>query len=129
MNINGPAVVSCVNSHLQQPMNYRLITLQDDLDLAPLTFKVQRGGGPRGHNGVRSVSKSLNQSRDFWRIRLGIGRPESRSEVARWVLSALGRAEVQAVEWDDGKGGVVLERVWEEIIKIGWAEEADVLAA
>lgn len=129
MNVNGPAVVSCANAYLRPFNSFRIITLQDDLDLAPSVIKSQRGGGPRGHNGVRSVTRSLpaHCSRDFWRFRVGIGRPENRSEVANWVMGALGRDEVQAVEFDDdrGVGGIVLERTWEEILKIGWAEEEE----
>lgn len=126
MNINGPAVISAANSFLPHPYStYSILTLQDDLDLPPLSYKLQKGGGPRGHNGVRSISKSLppSQSRDFYRVRLGIGRPENRSDVAGWVLGALGREEVEGVEWDEerGRGGEVLEKVWEEILRIGWA--------
>ena len=127
MNVNGPAVLSVATTYLRPFDSFRIITLQDDLDLAPSVVKFQRGGGPRGHNGVRSVSRSLppHCNRDFHRVRVGIGRPDNRSEVANWVLSAMGRDEVQAVEYDEdrGKGGIVLERVWEEIMKIGWADE------
>lgn len=129
MNILGDAVIKCFYSHLgpASTLTYRLITLQDDLDLSPGVLKHQRGGGPRGHNGVRSVIRALPHatSRDFHRLRVGIGRPESRSQVANWVMKPLERSEVEACSWDEdaGRGGAVLEMAWKEIQRIGWADE------
>ncbi|GAA6057499.1 hypothetical protein JCM3770_000587 [Rhodotorula araucariae] len=80
-----------------KPM-YRLLTLQDDLDLAPSHVKSQRGGGPRGHNGVRSLASALRGSRDFHRLWIGIGRPAERNEVADYVLRPLSRDEVRFEE-------------------------------
>ncbi|GAA5845119.1 hypothetical protein JCM9279_005440 [Rhodotorula babjevae] len=103
----------------------RLLTLQDDLDLAPSAVKYQRGGGPRGHNGVRSISSALKGSRDFHRLWIGIGRPVERSDVASYVLRPLSRDEVRACEYDedDGRGGAVLERAWQEVLRIGFEDE------
>lgn len=105
---------------------HRLLTLQDDLDLSPSVLKYQRAGGPRGHNGVRSVSSpgALGTNR-FHRLWVGIGRPEERSEVARWVLSPLSREEVRRCEFEEGegRGGEVLERAWNEVLRIGFEEE------
>lgn len=136
MNILGDAVIKSFTGHLgpgrAASSTYRLITLQDDLDLAPGVVKYQRGGGPRGHNGVRSVIRALPPavSRDFHRLRIGIGRPESRSQVASWVMKPLGRAEVEACSWveDTGRGGAVLEMAWKEIERIGWADEEEMEA-
>ena len=102
----------------------RLVTIQDDLDLSPSTLKYQPGGGPRGHNGVRSVSQSLISPK-YHRLWIGIGRPDERGEVARYVLSPMGRDEVRKCEFDKekGKGGEVLERAWREILRIGFDEE------
>ncbi|KAK4706164.1 peptidyl-tRNA hydrolase, PTH1 family, partial [Phenoliferia sp. Uapishka_3] len=122
MNVSGPSVVSSIQSFLPQPYStYRILTLQDDLDLPASAIKIQRGGSPRGHNGVRSLERSLG-TRDFWRIRIGIGRPENKADVARWVLSALGRDEVRAVECEDGWEGGAASRAWAEVLKIAWAE-------
>ncbi|BGP15463.1 hypothetical protein JCM10213v2_003442 [Rhodosporidiobolus nylandii] len=107
-----------------KPM-YRLLTLCDDLDLAPSKVKYQRGGGPRGHNGVRSLSSALSGSRDFHRLWIGIGRPEERSQVAGYVLRPMPREEVHACEFDEasGRGGEVLERAWEEVLRIAYEED------
>ncbi|GAA5916649.1 hypothetical protein JCM6882_001571 [Rhodosporidiobolus microsporus] len=108
-----------------KPM-FRLLSLQDDLDLPPYKLKYQRGGGPRGHNGIRSLSSpSALDSREFHRLWIGIGRPESRDQVADWVLGPLGREEVHSCEAGEegGKGGEVLERAWEEVLRVAFAEE------
>jgi len=113
------------------PPAYSILTLQDDLDLPSFTTKVQRGGSPRGHNGVRSLSAALGGSRDFWRVRLGVGRPpdagkkskSDRGDVSGWVMGALGGDEVRACEFEEGKGGgKVVEEVWDHLIRIGWLE-------
>lgn len=118
------------------PPPYSILTLQDDLDLPSFTTKVQRGGSPRGHNGVRSLTTALGGSRDFWRIRLGVGRPpdagkkskSDRGDVSGWVMGPLGGDEVRACEWEEGQeGGRVLNEVWREIMRIGWLEEGQEL--
>jgi PTH1 family peptidyl-tRNA hydrolase len=70
------------------------------------------------------LERSLG-TRDFWRVRVGVGRPDRKSEVASWVMGPLGRDEVRACEWEDGKGGELVEKVWEEILRIGYAPEED----
>ena len=123
MNISGPSILSASKSFIPLPANsYRLITIQDDLDLPSNTIKLQKGGSPRGHNGVRSLASALG-TRDFYRLRIGIGRPENKGDVAKFVMGAMGRDEVNSCECDeDGKGGAVLEACWREILKIGWED-------
>ena len=80
-----------------------LVVLHDDLDLAPGRIKVARGGGHGGHNGVRSIIEHLG-SRDFARIRIGIGRPPGPSShdenrAADYVLAPAGQALHAA--WDE----------------------------
>ena len=65
-----------------------LLVLHDDLDLAEGRIKVARGGGAGGHNGVRSLIEHLG-TRDFARIRIGIGRPPGKMQVADYVLREL----------------------------------------
>jgi PTH1 family peptidyl-tRNA hydrolase len=64
----------------------RLLVVQDELDLAPGVVRLKVGGGTAGHNGLRSIEAAL-RSRDFLRIRLGVGKPPSKEEGADHVLS------------------------------------------
>ena len=62
-----------------------LVVLHDELDLPFATVRLKRGGGEGGHNGVRSVSRALG-SKDYLRVRIGIGRPPGRQDPADFVL-------------------------------------------
>ena len=66
----------------------RLLVIHDDLDLPEHTLRLKRGGGEGGHNGLRSVSQALG-TRDYARLRVGIGRPPGRQDVADFVLTDL----------------------------------------
>ncbi|GAA5977915.1 hypothetical protein JCM5350_006265 [Sporobolomyces pararoseus] len=109
----------------------KFLVLVDDLDLPPLSTRLQRSGGPKGHNGIRSLITALNGSKDFWRFWIGIGRPpgeKSRGDgVSKWVLGPLERRQVESLEWNEeeerGGGGEVLEKAWKEVLKIGFEEE------
>jgi PTH1 family peptidyl-tRNA hydrolase len=69
-----------------------LIVVHDELDLPAGLVRVKRGGGEGGHNGLRSVTKSLG-SKDFLRVRVGIGRPPGRMDPADFVLRDFSAAE------------------------------------
>lgn len=104
---------------------YRLLTLQDNLDLAPSVFHYQRGGGSKGHKGLRNVIEKYQTER-FHRIWVGIGRPERREDVADWVLGPLSRSEVEACEYDEEtkREGEVLAKAYKEMMRIGYDEPA-----
>lgn len=63
-----------------------LIVIHDELDIDPGTIRVKFGGGHAGHNGLRSICDKLG-TRDWFRVRIGIGRPPGRMPVADYVLS------------------------------------------
>ncbi|KAK4049990.1 hypothetical protein OIV83_003814 [Microbotryomycetes sp. JL201] len=92
----------------------RIVTVQDDLDLAPLTVKLKQGGSSRGHKGVKSVTDSLKGNQKFWRV-------------ANYVLEPLGRREVHALEWDEDqdKPATVLAQVWQHVLDVGWGSGND----
>lgn len=121
MNLSGSSLISASKLYLNSKelnSGYRLISLSDDLDLSSLTFKLQKGGSSRGHNGLRSIEKYLNH-KSFYRIRLGIGRSLKGEVVSDWVMSPLTRDEVKSVEL----GGQVLEGVWKLLMDVGWRDE------
>jgi PTH1 family peptidyl-tRNA hydrolase len=69
-----------------------LVVVHDELDLPFDTLRVKHGGGDNGHNGLRSIRSALGTG-DFYRIRVGIGRPSGRSSPADHVLSDYSAAE------------------------------------
>lgn len=74
----------------------QLIVIHDELDIDFATLRLKRGGGEGGHNGLRSISKSVG-SNDYLRVRVGIGRPPGRMDAAAYVLkdfNATERAEL-----------------------------------
>ena len=91
MNESGGPVAGLVRFYRAAPE--ALLVLHDDLELEPGVIRMRRGGGEGGHNGLRSISRSLG-SKDYWRLRLGIGRPPGRTDPADFVLSNVsGREE------------------------------------
>ena len=69
-----------------------VFVIYDDIDLELGHIKLKRGGGDAGHKGVRSISQHLG-TKDFNRLRLGIGRPRTKEEVSSFVLSNFSKAE------------------------------------
>ena len=70
----------------------RLVVVHDELDLDAGTIRLKRGGGEGGHNGLRSVTASVG-TRDYHRVRVGIGRPPGRMDPADFVLRDFSKAE------------------------------------
>lgn len=97
MNHSGRAVAALCNFYRIAPA--QLLVVYDELDLAPGTLRLKTGGGHGGHNGMRDICSALG-SRDFHRLRIGIGHPGHKEAVVGYVLSKPGKAEQQAV--DDG---------------------------
>jgi peptidyl-tRNA hydrolase, PTH1 family len=84
MNDSGRPVARLVRKQGVRPD--RLVVVQDELDLAPGVARLKVGGGTAGHNGLRSIEAAL-RSRDFLRVRIGVGKPPSKFEGADHVLS------------------------------------------
>jgi PTH1 family peptidyl-tRNA hydrolase len=83
MNRSGLAVKQLASFYRMNPENILLI--HDDLDLPAGTAKIKKGGGHGGHNGLRDTINQL-QSKDFYRLRIGIGHPGNRDQVTNYVL-------------------------------------------
>lgn len=84
MNTSGGPVAG-VARFFSVPLE-QVVVLHDELDIDFGAVRLKRGGGEGGHNGLRSVSQSLG-SKDYLRVRLGIGRPPGRQDPADFVLS------------------------------------------
>jgi PTH1 family peptidyl-tRNA hydrolase len=83
MNESGGQVTSAVRFFKTDPA--RLLVVHDELDLPFADLMLKRGGGEGGHNGLRSISQSLG-TKDYCRLRVGIGRPPGRMDPADFVL-------------------------------------------
>ena len=83
MNHSGRSVAALA-SFFKIPTDEILI-VHDELDLPPGAVKLKKGGGTGGHNGVSDIATHLG-SKDFWRLRIGIGHPGVRDEVLDYVL-------------------------------------------
>lgn len=79
----GP--VAGLTAYLKVPPD-RLVAVHDELDLDLGRIRLKLGGGDNGHNGLRSMRRSLSTG-DFYRVRVGIGRPPGRQDPADFVLS------------------------------------------
>lgn len=91
MNRSGDAVGEALAFYKGELKD--VIVVHDELDIPPCTFRIKRGGGPGGHNGIRSI---LHMGDEFLRIRLGIGRPPHPDhQIADFVLGNL-----SGEEWD-----------------------------
>ena len=84
MNTSGGPVKQLMNAYGVLPDH--LVVIHDELDIDPGTIRVKFGGGHAGHNGLRSICDKLG-TRDWVRVRCGIGRPPGRMPVADYVLS------------------------------------------
>jgi PTH1 family peptidyl-tRNA hydrolase len=69
-----------------------LVVIHDELDIPFSAVRLKRGGGEGGHNGLRSVSRSTG-TKDYLRVRVGIGRPPGRQEAAEFVLKDFSATE------------------------------------
>lgn len=83
MNESGGPVAGLVK-FFKTPLD-RIVVVHDELDLEPGTMRIKLGGGDNGHNGLKSLRGSL-RSGEFYRVRLGVGRPPGRQDPADFVL-------------------------------------------
>jgi PTH1 family peptidyl-tRNA hydrolase len=90
MNVSGRAVGALAQFYKIAPAE--VLVVHDELDLPPGSAKLKLGGGHGGHNGLKDIIAHLG-TKDFWRLRLGIGHPGERSEVVNFVLNDPRREE------------------------------------
>ncbi|WKU04093.1 aminoacyl-tRNA hydrolase [Micromonospora sp. HUAS LYJ1] len=108
MNLSGGPVAALAQFH-KIPAD-RVIAVHDELDIPYGQVRVKLGGGEGGHNGLRSMSKSLG-TKDYVRVRFGIGRPPGRQDPADFVLSDFGTAERKELEFLVDRAADVVESV------------------
>ncbi|WP_329132698.1 aminoacyl-tRNA hydrolase [Streptomyces sp. NBC_01476] len=95
MNLSGGPVTS-LKDFYKVPTE-RIIAVHDELDIDFGTLRLKLGGGDNGHNGLKSITKSLGAN--YLRVRAGIGRPPGRMDVAAFVLKDFSAAERKELDW------------------------------
>ena len=94
MNASGESILSIVDYY--DIPNENIIIIHDDLDLPFGTVKFKIGGGHGGHNGLRSIDSHIGK--DYIRVRIGIGKPENKGDVANYVLSDFSKEEFSQLD-------------------------------
>jgi len=82
MNLSGESVGEVARYYKIAPAD--IIVIHDDIDLMAGQIKAKIGGGNGGHNGLKSIDAHIGK--DYWRVRLGVGRPEHKTDVVNFVL-------------------------------------------
>ncbi|MDQ0924328.1 PTH1 family peptidyl-tRNA hydrolase [Pseudarthrobacter sp. W1I19] len=92
MNVSGGPVSALANFYGIEPDH--VAAVHDEIDIPFNTVKLKIGGGEGGHNGLRDISKALG-TKDYYRVRVGVGRPPGRMDTADFVLRDFGTAELK----------------------------------
>ncbi|MBT2514051.1 aminoacyl-tRNA hydrolase [Arthrobacter sp. ISL-30] len=90
MNVSGGPVAGLANFYGITPDH--VVAVHDEIDIPFNTVKLKIGGGEGGHNGLRDISKALS-TKDYLRVRVGVGRPPGRMDTADFVLRDFATAE------------------------------------
>jgi PTH1 family peptidyl-tRNA hydrolase len=117
MNLSGAPVVSLAQFFKVPVAN--VIAAHDELDVPFGEVRAKRGGGEGGHNGLRSMSKSL-ASKEYARVRFGVGRPPGRQDPADYVLSDFSSAERKELDFLVDRAADVVEAIILEGVE--WAQ-------
>jgi len=95
MNASGRAVQMLAGFFKIKPEE--ILVVHDELDFPPGTAKIKQGGGIAGHNGLKDISQRL-ATHDYWRLRLGVGKPPAGMEGADYVLQRPPAEERAAID-------------------------------
>lgn len=93
MNLSGKSVLPVMN-FFKIPLE-NIVVIHDDIDLPFGALKYKIGGGNGGHNGLKSIDWAIGK--DYLRIRMGVGKPKFKSQVADFVLSPFSDVEEQMI--------------------------------
>jgi len=110
MNKSGEALVPFAKFYQVTPEE--ILVVHDEIDLLPGITRFKTGGGHGGHNGLRDIVRLLG-SKDFHRLRVGVGHPGDKSKVVSYVLNRPGPAEAQLIDASLDKALTVLPQILE----------------
>jgi PTH1 family peptidyl-tRNA hydrolase len=106
MNESGGPVSSLLGFYKASPE--RLVVVHDEIDLPYGDLRVKFGGGDNGHNGLKSIRRSLGTG-DFYRVRVGVGRPGGRRDTADHVLAPFSSSERRELDLHIGRAADAVE--------------------
>jgi len=96
MNRSGQSVGAVCRYFDIDPQN--MLVAYDEIDFPPGTSRLKFGGGHGGHNGMRDIIQVFGDNRDFYRLRIGVGHPGNKAQVANYVLSNPPASEAELIE-------------------------------
>jgi PTH1 family peptidyl-tRNA hydrolase len=108
MNLSGGPVSALAGFYKVPPA--QVIAVHDELDLPYGTVRAKIGGGEGGHNGLRSISQSLS-TKDYNRVRFGIGRPPGRQDPADYVLTDFTPAQRKELDFLVDRAADIVESI------------------
>lgn len=106
MNLSGGPVVGTARFFKIDPTG--IVVVHDELDLPFGALKLKLGGGDNGHNGLRSITKSLG-TKDYYRVRFGVGRPPGRMDPADFVLKDFSSVERKELAFEVDRAADAVE--------------------
>ena len=116
MNLSGKSILKVKSFY---KIN-RVIVIHDDLDLPFGALRFKLGGGHGGHNGLRSTDEAI--TKEYIRVRMGIGRPENKGEVASFVLSSFSQDETKCLDaWISASADALQKMIagdWEKVASL-----------
>lgn len=111
MNETGGPIKALANFYSIEPVN--IIVLHDELDIGYSVIRTKLGGGDNGHNGLKSMTSAFNTP-DYFRVRLGIGRPMGQQDPADFVLKQFSKEEKKDLDEFIERGADVVESLIEK---------------
>jgi len=96
MNVSGGPVAGLAQYYRVEPDH--VVVVHDEIDISFADLKLKIGGGEGGHNGLRDITKALG-TKDYVRVRVGVGRPPGRMDAADYVLKDFAGAERKELSW------------------------------
>ncbi|HCA84586.1 MAG TPA: aminoacyl-tRNA hydrolase [Streptomyces sp.] len=95
MNLSG-GPVAALRDFYKVPVD-RIVAVHDELDIDFGSLRLKQGGGDNGHNGLKSMTKSMGA--EYFRVRFGVGRPPGRMDVAAFVLKDFSSVERKELDY------------------------------
>jgi len=115
MNETGGPIKALANFYSVEPEN--IIVLHDELDIGFAAIRTKLGGGDNGHNGLKSMTSAFDTP-DYYRVRLGIGRPMGQQDPADFVLKQFSKEEKKDLDEFIERGADVVEFLIEKGLEL-----------